>query len=195
MTEKKVWLVTGAARGLGVDIVKAALTVGHAVIATGRDTAKVARAVGADKNLLVTTLDVIRPQDAQAAVAKAVETFGQIDVLVNNAGNFFAGFFEELSPEQVRDQIENASVRSDECDSCGPTGNAQAALRPGNHHFLDGWHRWSNVLHGVCGREVRRRGVDGVAHVGNRPIRNPYNAGRTWILPHRVTDQRFDDLR
>jgi NAD(P)-dependent dehydrogenase (short-subunit alcohol dehydrogenase family) len=106
MTEKKVWLITGASRGLGVDIAKAALSAGHTVVATGRDSARVAAAVGRHDNLLNIRLDVTRPQDAQAATETAVAHFGRIDVLVNNAGNFFAGFFEELSPEQVRDQIE-----------------------------------------------------------------------------------------
>lgn len=106
MTEKKVWLITGAGRGLGVDIAKAALATGHAVVATGRDAAKVASAVGDHDNLLATKLDVTRPQDAQAAVETAVTKFGRIDILVNNAGNFFAGFFEQLRPEQVRNQIE-----------------------------------------------------------------------------------------
>ena len=106
MNEKRVWLITGAGRGLGVDIAKAALTAGHAVVATGRDATKVAAAVGEHHALLAVKLDVTRPQDAQAAVEAAVAKFGRIDVLVNNAGNFFAGFFEELSPEQVRNQIE-----------------------------------------------------------------------------------------
>lgn len=106
MTEKKVWLITGAGRGLGVDIAKAALATGHAVVATGRDPAKVAGAVGDHDHLLAARLDVTRPQDAHAVVEAAVAKFGRIDILVNNAGNFFAGFFEELSPEQVRNQIE-----------------------------------------------------------------------------------------
>jgi NAD(P)-dependent dehydrogenase (short-subunit alcohol dehydrogenase family) len=106
MTEKKVWLITGAGRGLGVDIAKAALAAGHSVVATGRDAAKVEAAVGKHDNLLPIKLDVTRPQDSQAAVEAAVAKFGRIDILVNNAGNFFAGFFEELSPEQVRDQLE-----------------------------------------------------------------------------------------
>jgi NAD(P)-dependent dehydrogenase (short-subunit alcohol dehydrogenase family) len=106
MTERKVWLITGAGRGLGVDIAKAALATGDVVVATGRDAAKVAGAVGDHDNLLATKLDVTRPQDAQAAVETAVAKFGRIDILVNNAGNFFAGFFEELSPEQVRNQLE-----------------------------------------------------------------------------------------
>jgi len=106
MTTKNVWLITGAGRGLGVDIAKAALAAGHAVVATGRDTAKVAAAVGDHENLLAIRLDVTRPQDAQAAIEAAVAKFGRIDVLVNNAGNFFAGFFEELSPEQIHNQIE-----------------------------------------------------------------------------------------
>jgi NAD(P)-dependent dehydrogenase (short-subunit alcohol dehydrogenase family) len=106
MTTGKAWLITGAGRGLGVDIAKAALAAGHAVVATGRDPAKVLAAVGDHDNLLAIKLDVTRPQDAQAAVEAAVAKFGRIDILVNNAGNFFAGFFEELSPEQVRNQIE-----------------------------------------------------------------------------------------
>ncbi len=106
MTEKKVWLITGAGRGLGVNIAKAALAAGHAVVATGRDARKVAAAVGDHDDLLSIKLDVTRPEDAQAAVDAAVRKFGKIDVLVNNAGNFYAGFFEELSPEQFRNQIE-----------------------------------------------------------------------------------------
>ena len=106
MTERKVWFITGAGRGLGVDNAKAALAAGHAVVATGRDAAKVTAAVGNRSNLMALKLDVTRPPDAQAAVGAAVAKFGRVDVLVNNAGNFFAGFFEELSPQQVRDQIE-----------------------------------------------------------------------------------------
>jgi len=106
VTGKKVWLITGAGRGLGVDIAKAVLAAGQSVVATGRDAAKVAAAVGVHDNLLTTKLDVTRPQDAKATVEAAVAKFGRLDVLVNNAGNFFAGFFEELSPEQVRNQIE-----------------------------------------------------------------------------------------
>src|SRR3982750_1027843 len=106
MTDKKVWLITGAGRGLGVDIAKAALAAGHAVIATGRDAEEVAAAIGQHGGLLAVKLDVTNLDDAHAAVAAAVARFGRIDVLVNNAGNFYAGFFEELSPDQVRNQIE-----------------------------------------------------------------------------------------
>ena len=106
MDEKKVWLITGAGRGLGVDIAKAALAAGDAVVATGRDAVKVAAAIGNRDDLLALKLDVTRPADAQPATEDAVAKFGRIDILVNNAGNFFAGFFEELSPNQVRDQIE-----------------------------------------------------------------------------------------
>src|ERR1700733_13334319 len=106
MTDKKVWLITGAGRGLGLDIAKAVLAAGHAVIATGRDPAKVTAAIGQHNDLLAIKLDVTRLEDAHAAVAAAVTKFDRIDVLVNNAGNFYAGFFEELSPEQIRNQIE-----------------------------------------------------------------------------------------
>jgi NAD(P)-dependent dehydrogenase (short-subunit alcohol dehydrogenase family) len=106
MTEKKVWLVTGAGRGMGVDIAKAALAAGNAVVATGRNPEKVSSALGAHDDLLVVKLDVTSPADAQAAVQAAVERFGRIDVLVNNAGNFYAGFFEEITPQDFRAQIE-----------------------------------------------------------------------------------------
>jgi NAD(P)-dependent dehydrogenase (short-subunit alcohol dehydrogenase family) len=104
--KKKVWCITGAGRGLGLDIAKSALAAGHAVVATGRDPGKVIAAIGAHDDLLAVKLDVTRPEDARTAVEEAVAKFGRIDVLVNNAGNFFAGFFEELSEEQVRHQID-----------------------------------------------------------------------------------------
>jgi NAD(P)-dependent dehydrogenase (short-subunit alcohol dehydrogenase family) len=106
MTDKKVWFITGAGRGMGVDIAKAALAAGHAVVATARSTDTVTAALGQDEDLLAVKLDVTDPADAQAAVQAAVERFGRIDVLVNNAGNFYAGFFEELTPGDVRAQVE-----------------------------------------------------------------------------------------
>jgi NAD(P)-dependent dehydrogenase (short-subunit alcohol dehydrogenase family) len=105
MTEKKVWFVTGAGRGMGVDIAKAALAAGHAVVATGRNPDTLTAALGQDKDLLAVKLDVTDPADAQAAVQAAVERFGHIDVLVNNAGNFYAGFFEEITPQDFRAQF------------------------------------------------------------------------------------------
>jgi len=106
MSSKNVWFVTGAARGMGVDIVKAALGWGHAVVASGRNPDAVSKAVGEADDLMVVKLDITRQADAKAAVAAAIERFGRIDVLVNNAGNFYAGFFEELPTEDFRAQVE-----------------------------------------------------------------------------------------
>src|SRR4029077_1821218 len=104
--EGKVLLITGAGRGMGTDIARAALAAGYKTVATGRNVEKVSEAIGASDDLLVVKLDVTRPEDAQAAVKAAVDRFGRIDVLVNNAGNFYAGFFEEITPEDFRAQIE-----------------------------------------------------------------------------------------
>src|SRR5580765_3604036 len=99
MADKKVWFITGAGRGMGVDIAQAALAGGHAVVATGRNTEAVRAALGEADDLLVVELDVTSLASAEAAVRAAVERFGRVEVLVNNAGNFYAGFFEELTPE------------------------------------------------------------------------------------------------
>ena len=106
MTDKKVWFITGAGRGMGVDIAKAALAAGHAVVATARKSEAVIATLGEDDELLAVHLDVTDPTSAEAAITAAVERFGRIDVLVNNAGNFNAGFFEEISPDDFRAQIE-----------------------------------------------------------------------------------------
>jgi NAD(P)-dependent dehydrogenase (short-subunit alcohol dehydrogenase family) len=110
MATNKVWLITGAGRGLGVDIAKAAMAAGHKVVATGRNTAKVAKALGESADLLVVKLDITKPSDAESAVKATVDRFGRIDVLVNNAANFYAGFFEELSPEQIERQLSTSLV-------------------------------------------------------------------------------------
>jgi NAD(P)-dependent dehydrogenase (short-subunit alcohol dehydrogenase family) len=106
MTDKKVWFVTGAGRGMGVDIANAALAAGQAVVATGRNPERVSAALGAHDDLLVVKLDVTSLDDAKDAARAAVDRFGRIDVLVNNAGNFYAGFFEEIGPEDFRAQVE-----------------------------------------------------------------------------------------
>src|SRR5580658_5924267 len=110
MDNKKVWLITGAGRGMGVAITKAALAAGNQVIATGRNTENVAKAIGKDENLLIEKLDVTSAAEAAAAVKASVEKFGRIDVLVNNAANFYAGFFEELTMDQIDSQLKTSFI-------------------------------------------------------------------------------------
>jgi NAD(P)-dependent dehydrogenase (short-subunit alcohol dehydrogenase family) len=120
MRDKKVWLITGAGRGMGVDIARGALAAGDAVVATARKADSVTAALGEHDDLLAVKLDVTDPADAEAAVKATVGRFGRLDVLVNNAGNFNAGFFEEISPQDFRAQIETTLF--------GPVNVARAAL-------------------------------------------------------------------
>lgn len=106
MAEKNVWFITGASRGMGIDIAQAALAAGHYVVATARDAAKATAALGGHENHLSVALDVIDEAAAKSAVRAALDRFGRIDVLVNNAGNFHAGYFEGLSATQFRAQME-----------------------------------------------------------------------------------------
>ncbi len=110
MSKQKIWFITGAGRGMGVDFTKAALEAGHAVVASGRDPQRVSSALGKSDDLLAVKLDVTKRGDAEAAVRAAVERFGRIDVLVNNAASFYAGYFEELTPEQVERQLATSLI-------------------------------------------------------------------------------------
>ena len=110
MTDKQTWFITGAGRGMGADFAKAVLAAGHQLVATGRDTDRLAEVLGSSDRLLTVKLDVTRPADAEAAVTAAVERFGRVDVLVNNAASFYAGFFEELTPQQIDRQLATSLV-------------------------------------------------------------------------------------
>jgi len=90
---------------MGVDIAKAAIAAGHQVIATSRNPEKVQQALDDHENLLVVKLDITNMADAEAAVKTGTEKFGKIDVLINNAANFNAGYFEELSMEEIEGQL------------------------------------------------------------------------------------------
>jgi NAD(P)-dependent dehydrogenase (short-subunit alcohol dehydrogenase family) len=105
MSNNNVWVITGAGRGLGAEIAKAALSAGHSVVATGRKPGAVTQALGEADELLVAQLDVTDAEAAEAAVQAAVQRFGRVDVLVNNAGYGQLGFFEELSPAQIDQQF------------------------------------------------------------------------------------------
>ena len=101
----KVWFVTGAGSGIGAGIVKAALKAGDRVVATSRNLDKVRKAFGGEnaQNLVFVQLDVTDETQATAAVEQAVQRFGRIDVLVNNAGYSLLGNFEELNiPDMER---------------------------------------------------------------------------------------------
>lgn len=103
----KVWLITGASRGMGLEITRSLLEAGHRVVATARRPDAIKEALGADnENLLALALDVTDPAQGEAAASAAVAQFGRIDVLVNNAGYGQLGWFENLSEEQIQRQFD-----------------------------------------------------------------------------------------
>src|SRR6185503_1308835 len=83
---------------------------GHAVVASGRDRNRVSEALGQSNDLLAVKLDVTSRADAETAARDTVDLFGRIDVLLNNAASFYAGYFEELSPEQMERQLATSLV-------------------------------------------------------------------------------------
>lgn len=99
---KRVWLVTGASRGIGAKIVAAALAHGDAVVATARNAQTVVERFGEQPGLLAVQLDVTNESQAADVARAAVEHFGRIDVLVNNAGFGVLGAVEEASADEVR---------------------------------------------------------------------------------------------
>lgn len=103
----KTWFITGANRGLGLEIARAVLDAGHQTVATARKPEQItAELSGYGSRLLAVKLDVTKPEQSEAAVALAKEKFGSIDVLVNNAGYGQLGWFENTSGEQIRNQFE-----------------------------------------------------------------------------------------
>lgn len=97
----KVWFITGASRGFGALMTKEALAAGDAVVATARNPKSVTDKFGDHPNLVAVALDVTDEGQAREAAAKAVERFGRIDVLANNAGYGLLGAVEEATAEEV----------------------------------------------------------------------------------------------
>ena len=171
---------------MGVDLAKAALDAGHRVVATARDAAKVTAALGEHKDLLALSLDITDAAAVAAAVEAAVGRFGRIDVLVNNAGNFYAGYFEEISDDQFRRQMET--------NFFGPL-NVTRAILPVMREQRSGHVITITSAAGIIGQEfcrrvrrikVRPRRLDGIPPVRRPALRHPHHHRRTRLLPHRT---------
>ena len=175
----KVWFITGAGRGMGVNIARAALAAGNKVVATGRNTDTVSKAIGASDDLLIVKLDVTSLADAKAATQAAVERFGRIDVLVNNAANFYAGYFEELTPEQIERQLAVSLI--------GPMNVTRAVLPVMRPHHLDLVNRGTRrlrVLFRLRRVEVWAGRLDGIAAFRGRSVRHHHDPCQPRVLPH-----------
>jgi len=105
--QQKVWYITGASKGLGLSLVKQLLSAGHKVAATSRSLSDLENAVGTDDaNFLPLAVDLKDEASVNGSVSATVSAFGQIDVVVNNAGYGLIGSLEELSDKESRDNFE-----------------------------------------------------------------------------------------
>lgn len=103
MDTQKVWFITGASKGMGLEITKAVLNNGDKVIATSRNTdALLEKIEEHEGNLLPIKLDITNEEDVQNAISKGIDKFGKIDVVVNNAGFNLLGNIEEISDVEFR---------------------------------------------------------------------------------------------
>jgi NAD(P)-dependent dehydrogenase (short-subunit alcohol dehydrogenase family) len=101
-----VWFITGTNKGMGTAIAKEAIGRGYRVVATARDPGSARKVLGDSPNLLIASLDITNDGEVCSAVKTALDKFGRIDVLVNNAGYALLGPFEEMSEKKIRQQME-----------------------------------------------------------------------------------------
>ena len=106
MENKKVWFVTGASKGLGLTLVKKLLSNGNRVAATSRNISDLEKAVGNYENFLPLSVNLIDENSVEAAVSQTISKFGQLDVVVNNAGYGMIGALEELSDRESRENFD-----------------------------------------------------------------------------------------
>lgn len=155
----KTWFVTGASRGLGLEIARAALASGDQVVATARTASRIQDALGQSDRLLALDLDVTRASAIDAGVATAISHFGRIDILVNNAGYGQLGWFENISDQQILDQFDVnvfgvmrvtraalPHMRAQHSGQifiissmAGQIGTAGASIYCSSKHALEGW--------------------------------------------------------
>ncbi|MDN3588344.1 SDR family oxidoreductase [Pedobacter aquatilis] len=102
MENKKVWFVTGASKGLGLTLVKKLLNNGNRVAATSRTISDLEKAVGNHESFLPISMDLLNETNVEDAISQTITKFGQLDVLVNNAGYGMLGALEELSDREAR---------------------------------------------------------------------------------------------
>ena len=134
----KVWMITGAGRGMGLDFAKAVLAAGDKLVATGRNPERVAKAIGQSENLLTVTLDVTKPADADAAVKAALERFGRIDMSGQQCRELLRGLLRGADPGPDRSAACQHSYWPDERHPRCPAGDAQAGVRQGHLDLVDG---------------------------------------------------------
>ncbi|TCC98113.1 SDR family NAD(P)-dependent oxidoreductase [Pedobacter frigidisoli] len=106
MENNKVWFVTGASKGLGLTLVKKLLSIGHNVAATSRNLSDLSKAVGEFENFLPLAVDLINEESVESAISQTISKFGQLDVVVNNAGYGMLGALEELSDKESRENFD-----------------------------------------------------------------------------------------
>lgn len=106
MKQDSVFFITGASKGMGLEIAKETLCRGFKVVASARRPEVLEQLLGTSENLLAVKLDLTSPEDIKSAVQAAIAKFGRIDYLINNAGFGLLGYFEETSEELIRKQFE-----------------------------------------------------------------------------------------
>lgn len=107
MSTQKVWLITGASKGMGLEVAKTVLKNGDKVIATSRNLQEQINQIGtANENCLPLQVDITNEAEVKAAIKTGIETFGQIDVVLNNAGYYLVGSLEAISDEEFRKTVD-----------------------------------------------------------------------------------------
>jgi NAD(P)-dependent dehydrogenase (short-subunit alcohol dehydrogenase family) len=107
LKNEKVWLITGTSKGLGLQLTKLLLSLGHKVVATSRDIVPLKEQIGINsENFYPVALDITSDQDVKEKIESAIAHFGRIDVVVNNAGYSLVGSMEEMTDQEFRSTMD-----------------------------------------------------------------------------------------